>query len=128
MTREDVIRLEQVFQTAVRDRDVEVLDALLAPGFTLTTGRAAAPVRTRAEYLAITAAGYRIEDFGFEELDVVGLGGGAVAVVRGRYRQIGSMNGADRSGVFLLTDVWAEQADGRAQLVTRHSSALSADR
>ena len=79
MTRGEVVRLEQVFQTAVRDRDVEVLDALLAPGFTLTTGRAAAQVRTPAEYLEITAAGYRIEEFGFEELDVVELGGGAVA-------------------------------------------------
>lgn len=127
MTRAEVVRLEHVFQAAVRDRDVEVLEALLSPGFTLTTGRAAAPVRTRAEYLEITAAGYRIEEFRFEELDVVELGDGAGAVVRSRYRQTGSMDGADRSGVFLLTDVWTEQADGRAQLVTRHSSALSAD-
>src|SRR6185503_12206386 len=98
-----------------------VLEDLLAPEFRLTTGRAAAPVRTRSEYLALTAGSYVIEGWEFEDLDVVPLGD--AAVVRARYRQRGSMDGADRTGVFLLTDVWATRGD-RPRLVTRHSSAL----
>ena len=121
MTRAEALALERRVQAAVAGRDLVVLEELLAPEFTLTTGRAAAPVRTRAEYLAITAASYVIDGWEFEELDVVPLGD--AAVVRARYRQRGSMEGADRTGVFLLTDVWAERA-GRPQLVTRHSSAL----
>ena len=122
MTRDEVVALEERYQAAVRDRDLAVLDELLAPEFTLTTGRSAAPVRTRAEYVSVTEHGYRIEEFAFDELDVVPLGEHA-ALVRARYRQRGSMDGADRTGVFLLTDVWLER-DGRPQLVTRHSSAL----
>ena len=121
MTRDEVTALERRFQAAVADRDLAVLEELLAAEFTLTTGRAAAPVRTRAEYLELTAASYVIEGWEFEELDVVPLGD--AALVRARYRQRGSMDGADRTGVFLLTDVWTER-DGRPQLVTRHSSAL----
>ena len=121
MTRDEVTALERRFQAAVADRDLAVLEELLAAEFTLTTGRAAAPVRTRAEYLELTGTSYVIEGWEFEELDVVPLGD--AALVRARYRQRGSMDGADRTGVFLLTDVWTER-DGRPQLVTRHSSAL----
>ena len=121
MTRDEVIGLEHRFQAAVARRELAVLEELLAPEFTLTTGRAAAPVRTRAEYLELTAGSYLIEGWEFEELDVVPLGD--AALVRARYRQRGSMDGADRTGVVLLTDVWATR-DGRPQLVTRHSSAV----
>jgi hypothetical protein len=121
VTREEVVALARRFQATVAERELAVLEELLAPEFTLTTGRAAAPVRTRAEYLRITAETYRIEDWDFEELDVVTLG--ETAVVRARYRQRGSMGGSDRTGDFLLTDVWTERG-GRPQLVTRHSSAL----
>ena len=121
MTCNEAVALERRFQAAVEGRDLAVLEELLAPEFTLTTGRADAPFRTRAEYLEITAASYVIDGWEFEKLDVVPLGD--AAVVRARYRQRGSMDGADRTGVFLLTDVWAIRA-GRPQLVTRHSSAL----
>jgi len=121
VTGDEVRALEQRFQTAVAGRDLTVLEELLAPEFTLTTGRAGAPVRTRAEYLELTAASYVIDGWEYEDLDVVPLGD--AALVRARYRQRGSMDGADRTGVFLLTDVWASRA-GCPQLVTRHSSAL----
>lgn len=121
MTREEAVALTQELQAAVQRRDVGRLEALLAPEFTLTTGRPGAPVRTREDYLATTATGYVIDAFAFEELDAIELGDSAV--VRSRYRQSGSLHGADRTGFFLITDVWALR-DGVPQLVTRHSSAL----
>jgi hypothetical protein len=42
-------------------------------------------------------------------------------MVRARYRQQATVAGQDRSGAFLLTDVWVRR-DGRWQVVTRHSS------
>ncbi len=39
------------FMEAVRDRDLDWLDAHLGAEFTLTTGRAGSPVRGRAEWL-----------------------------------------------------------------------------
>jgi ketosteroid isomerase-like protein len=112
------------YQAAVAARDVETLERLLAPEFTLTTGRPGNEVRGRAEYLEISAGRYAIDEFAFEELEVTELGPDA-AVVRSRYTQRGSMDGADRSQPFLMTDVWARRA-ADWQLVTRHVSPLAA--
>ena len=121
MTRAEVVELEHRFMRAVQERDLAFLDGTLGPDFTLTTGRPGNEVRSRAEWLAITAERYVIEEFAFEELDVIELG--EVAVARSRYRQRGSMDGDDRTQTFLMTDVWAER-DGRPVLVTRHVSPL----
>ena len=43
MTRDEAVALERRFQAAVEGRDLAMLEELLAPEFTLTTGRAAAP-------------------------------------------------------------------------------------
>lgn len=116
--------LTREYQAAVAARDLEALERLLAPEFTLTTGRPGNEVRGRAEYLRITADRYAIDEFAFEELEVIELGPDA-AVVRSRYVQRGSMDGADRSQPFLMTDVWARRAAGW-QLVTRHVSPIAA--
>jgi ketosteroid isomerase-like protein len=114
---------ERELQAAVAGRDVATLDRLLGQEFTLTTGRAGNEVRGRAEYLEVTALRYVIDEYRFDELEVIELGPGA-AVVRSRYVQRGSMDGADRSQPFLMTDVWAHRPAGW-QLVTRHASPLA---
>jgi hypothetical protein len=109
---------------AVRDRQLGWLDEHLGDEFTLTTGRPGAPVRGRAEWLAITGGRYEIDELAFDEIEALDYG--ATGVVRSRYRQRGSMDGERRDQVFLMTDVWVER-DGRAQLVTRHVSPLPPD-
>jgi ketosteroid isomerase-like protein len=116
--------LTREYQAAVAARDVETLERLLAPEFTLTTGRPGNEVRGRAEYLEISGGRYAIDEFAFEELEVIELGPEA-AVVRSRYVQRGSMDGADRSQPFRMTDVWARRTAGW-QLVTRHASPIAA--
>lgn len=118
----DLEALSVRFMEAVRDRELEWLEEHLGAEFTLTTGRAEAPARGRDEWLAITAERYVIEEFAFDEIEVLGYG--TVGVVRSRYRQRGTMDGADRTQAFLMTDVWVER-DGRRQLVTRHVSPLA---
>jgi Domain of unknown function (DUF4440) len=117
----DLAGLSMRFMEAVRDRELDWLERHVAAEFTLTTGRPGAPVRARAEWLAVTRERYVIEEFAFDELEALDYG--VVGVVRSRYRQRGSLDGADRSQTFLITDVWVER-DARAQLVTRHVSPL----
>jgi len=119
----EVEAIQRELQAAVAARDTAALDRLLGPEFTLTTGRPGNEVRGRAEYLEITAKRYVIEEFRFDELEVIELGPTA-ALVRSRYAQRGSMDGADRSQPFLMTDVWARRPAGW-QLVTRHVSPLA---
>jgi ketosteroid isomerase-like protein len=120
----EIEAIERELQAAVAARDIPTLERMLGQEFTLTTGRPGNEVRGRAEYLAITATRYVIEDFRFDELEVIELAP-AAAVVRSRYVQRGSMDGADRSQPFLMTDVWARRPSGW-QLVTRHVSPLAA--
>lgn len=119
MTRLEVLTVR--FMEAVRDRELAWLEAHVGAEFTLTTGRAEAPMRGRDEWLSVTGSVYVIEDFAFEQLEALDYG--AVGVVRSRYRQRGSMDGERRDQVFLMTDVWVER-EGGPQLVTRHISPL----
>ena len=116
-------QLEHQWVEAVRDRDHETLERVLGEEFTLTTGRPGNEVRSRAEYMEIVRDRYVIESFEFTELEVRTYG--HVAIVRSRYRQTGSMDGAERNQTYLMTDVWVRRA-GRWQAVTRHVSPLEA--
>lgn len=119
---DDIRALEQEFMEAVAGRDLATLQRLLGPEFTLTTGRPGSAVRGRDEWMHITATRYVIEDFGFDEMDVVDLG--SAAVVRCRYHQRARMDEHDRTQPFLMTDVWSNRSTGW-QLVSRHITPLS---
>ena len=106
---------------AVRDRNIRYLERLLAPEFTLTTGRRPSPIRGREEYLEITESRYVVEEFEFERIEVLDYGD--AAVLRSRYRQRGSMEGERRDQVFLITDVFVRR-DDRWLAVSRHLSPM----
>jgi ketosteroid isomerase-like protein len=118
----DLRDLEHAFQEALRTRHMAFLDAHLAEGFTLTTGRPGAEVRTREEWLRISGSDYEVDSFAFDELELDVHGD--VGVVRSRYRQAGRMGGADRTGAFRMTDVWLRGEHGDWLLAHRHSTAL----
>ncbi|MDQ3939999.1 MAG: nuclear transport factor 2 family protein, partial [Actinomycetota bacterium] len=118
---EQIATLQRLWAEAVRSRDIEALDELLGAEFTLTTGRPAAPVRSRRDYLDITRDRYFVESFEYEEMEVLVYE--TAALVRSRYRQRGSMDGEPRDAVYLMTDVWVAR-DGRWQAVTRHVSPI----
>jgi ketosteroid isomerase-like protein len=120
-TPEHLSRLEHDFADAVRRRDLDFLEAHLGEEFTLTTGRPGAEVRSRAEWLRVTRDDYVVRSFEFDDLTVQAYGD--AAVVRSRYRQAGSMAGQDRTGTYLMTDVWVRR-DERWQLVARHITPL----
>ena len=121
MSEAEFAELERRWAEAVRDRDIRFLERLLAPEFTLTTGRMPNPVRGRDEYLEITETRYAVTEFEFDRIEVLEYGD--AAIIRSRYRQRGSMDGADRNQPFLITDVFA-LVDGRWLAVTRHVSPM----
>lgn len=122
--RKEIEALEVEILECVRDRNTARLDQLLGDDFTLTTGRPGTEVRDRGTWLEITRSEYRLESFGFEELEVAVYRDAAVA--RSRYRQRGSMGGERRNTTFRMTDVWVRHRDGW-KLHVRHAQPVEGD-
>jgi ketosteroid isomerase-like protein len=118
----ELVELERAWMEAVRERDLDFLEGLLAGEFTLTTGRPGAEVRSRREWLQVTRVEYAIDEFEFEELAVQVHAD--AAVVRSRYRQTGSMGGQDRTATYLMTDVFVRGGDHGWLALARHVSPL----
>ena len=119
---QEIVDLQTAFMEAAQQRDMAYLERTLGRNFTLTTRRPEAPVRTREEWLEITRVRYRIDSFAFDWLHVDRYSDAAVA--RSRYRQVGAMDGADRTQVYLMTDLWARE-EGEWRLASRHISPLA---
>jgi hypothetical protein len=83
----------------------------------LTTGRSAAPVRTREQYLAITRDEYEVDSWEFD--DIVVQHYGRFAIVRSRYTQTGRMGTETRDTTYLMTDAFVKHS-GRWRVVARH--------
>lgn len=122
---EELIRLQHAWMEAVKRRDIEFLERLLAPEFILITGRPGIETRTRQQYLDVTRDHYTLDWFEYVELDVHAYGGFGFA--RSRYSQRGWMDDKQRDQAFLMTDVWV-RAEGRWQAVSRHISPLDSRR
>jgi ketosteroid isomerase-like protein len=118
-------QLELSWAQAVKDRDLVLLDRVLGSEFTLTTGRPGFEIASRQQYLEVTRDRYVVDWFAFERLEVRVYE--EAAVVRSRYRQRGSMDGADRSTAYLMTDVWIHRG-GSWTCVARHATPLSGAR
>ena len=112
----DLLQLQDVWMDAVRRKDHETLDRILADEFTLISARLG--FIERAQWLSVVGQ-YDIEDFEYEHSDIHVYG--QVAVVNSRYSQKATFGDQDLSSIFLVTDVWVNR-DDRWQVVTRHSS------
>jgi hypothetical protein len=117
-----LVRLERDLMQAVRKRDLDFCERTLGEEFTLTTGRPGAEVRDREEWLAVTGERYELESFEFESIEPRVYG--HVALVHTRHRQRGRLDGDDRTGSYLTSDLWVRRA-GCWQLVARHASPLA---
>ncbi len=122
---QELIRLQHAWMEAVKGRDIDFLEQLLAPEFLLITGRPGIETRTRQQYLDVTRDQYRLESFEYVELDVHAYGDFGFA--RSRYSQRGWMDDKQRNQAFLMTDVWVRRS-GSWQVVSRHISPLDTPR
>jgi hypothetical protein len=112
----ELIDLEHDLVRAVQEHDVDRLDQLLAPEFTL---QGAAGQLDRAALLEAAAGPYQIDEFAYEEIDPEVYGNTAVLV--SRYRQVARLGSADLSYRMNLTDIWVRR-EAAWRIVRRHAT------
>ncbi len=115
-TEEEILRRANEWMEAVRQKDIEALESMLAREYMLQApGIGRMP---RDQWLGAIDV-YDIRSFEFDDVQVHIYE--STAVMRSRYTQEATYQGGDRSAEFLVTDVW-NRRDGRWQVVTRHTS------
>ena len=119
MTSEDEVLAEsRRWAEAIQNRDVATAEQILAPEYALmAAGLGKMP---RDKWLALLPE-YVVHSYSFDDVTIHVYG--ETAVMRSRYHQRATVQGQDRSGSMLVTDVWVKRA-GRWQVVARHSSPL----
>jgi ketosteroid isomerase-like protein len=112
----ELVELAHVWAGAVQAHDRERLESIVAREFSLV-GRS--DEKSREEWLDEWSGSYVIDEWRYEEIEVELYGN--TAVLSSRYSQTARHDDADRSGSYLVTDVWVRR-DGRWQVVRRHAT------
>ena len=110
------------FDRVVQERDVEGARAVLDEGYALVLVQPSPATMPSDRWLAVLPD-YVVHAYDVQEriIDV----DGDVAAILQRVEMTATVLGADRSGVFFLSDVWRRR-DGDWRVWRRHSSPLSA--
>ena len=110
------------FQRCIAERDVAAAADVLDADFALVLVHPVANVVPRDRWLA-TLPEYVVHSYDVQEqlIDV----DGSVAAVLQRAQMHATVAGVDRSGVFIVTDVW-QQRDGHWRVWKRHSTPITA--
>jgi ketosteroid isomerase-like protein len=120
---EDVLTREEEWREALEARDVEACRAILAEEFALELVQPHAAAMCREDWLALLPQ-YVVHEWVCQERMISV--DGDVATVLMRVAMKATVAGEDRSGLFILTDVWRRAADGTWCAWRRHSTPLSA--
>jgi ketosteroid isomerase-like protein len=112
------------FRRCVEQRDRALAEAVLADDYALVLVQPIAVTMGRSRWLEVLPD-YVVHDYDVEEtaIDV----DGDLAAVLHRDRMTATVLGEDRSGTFVITDVWRRGPDGW-KIWRRHSTPLSAGR
>jgi hypothetical protein len=110
------------FQRCIAERDGVAAADVLDADFALVLVQPVATVVPRDRWLA-TLPDYAVHSYEVQEqlIDV----DGSVAAVLHRAQMQATVGGVDRSGVFIVTDIW-RQRDGQWRVWKRHSTPLTA--
>jgi len=119
---EDLHDAMRKFQDCIGTRDRALAEAVLDEDYALVLVHPAVAVMPRERWLAVLPD-YVVHSLHVAEsvVDVAG----DVAVVLHRDEMSATVLGEDRSGTFILTDVWRLRADGW-RIWRRHSTPLAA--
>jgi ketosteroid isomerase-like protein len=115
-TTEELIKLSYDWMQAWKDNDMDFLEDILAPDFRLLTSELW--VMPREKWLASVPV-YTCHSFEYKQQEVRDYGN--AAIVQSNYSQTATLNGEDRSGDFLITDIWVKQ-NGNWRVAHRHTS------
>ena len=109
------------WQQAIEDRDVEAAGGFLADDYALQLVQPVRALVGRAQWLATlpdyVVTSYQVDD---QIVDI----DGDLAVVLHRVRMQATVAGVDRSGIFVITDVW-RRVGGAWKVWRRHSTPLT---
>lgn len=119
---EDLEAARRSFQRAIEERDGEAAREVLDPEYALVLIQPERAVVPRTTWLDVLE-GYVVHDY-VEEATVVDVAGD-LAVVLQRVRMHATVHGQDRSGRFVISDVWRRTGDGW-RVWRRHSTPLDA--
>lgn len=104
---------------AWRTKDSIKLERILAPDYRLVFAAPTVQVVPRSKWMQVALHGYDCESFKYLDFDIRVYGN--TAIVQSTYEQKAILNGTDRSGKFMITDVWVKNK-GQWQVVHRHTS------
>lgn len=112
------------FQRCIAERDVPAADLVLDPGYALVLVQPVPTVVPKERWLA-TLPDYVVHSYDVQER-LIDIDGDTAAVLH-RAEMNATVSGADRSGVFIVSDIWRLR-DGHWRVWKRHSTPLSAGR
>lgn len=121
-TEEDIVERADAWQRAIEARDPEAAAEFLANDYALVVTHPEAVVVPRDEWLRLLPD-YDVRAYEIQHRSVETRAD--VAAVVQRIDMTAVVNGADRSGVFVLVDLWIDDA-GTWRVWRRHSTPLSA--
>ena len=111
---QEFIELEQQWNNAIQQQDMEQMSHFMAIG----TQGLPLQIVPRENWLTVLAS-YYISTFTLDDIHVHVYGDTAIVLML--YTQQATIRGQDRSGHFVLTDVWIKKSHGW-RVVERHSS------
>ena len=119
-TEEQIIALEKQWAAAIQRQDVAAMPQFLADGYFLGIGVEGVGIRVvpKAAWLE-TLKSYETRSFSFDDVQVHLHGDTAVVFML--VTQQATVRGQDRSGQFVITDVWVKEPAGW-RVAERHSS------
>jgi ketosteroid isomerase-like protein len=116
---QELINAEQEWMTAVAKHDEAALRRIVADDFTMTSAFSTGELENKDSFVKNASQG--VSGMSFEYHDTQVHMYGDTGIVKTRVKITYTFNGQDRSGDYMVTDVWVNR-DGRWQVVTRHSS------
>lgn len=119
---QEILARADAWQRALAARDPEAAGEFLAADYALVVTVPEVAVVPRKQWLGLLPD-YEVREYAIEHRDVEIRGD--LAVVVQRVEMTAVVAGADRSGVFVLVDVWIDD-DGAWRVWRRHSTPLSA--
>jgi len=122
MTPDDLTTAMNSFDVAVQQRDQAVAEEVLDEDYALVLVHPSPATMPRARWLEVlhdyVVHSYTVEQQRIDQSD-------DVAVVLSKVRMQATVLGEDRSGLFVISDVWRLR-NGRWRVWRRHSSPLTA--
>jgi hypothetical protein len=119
---EDLLRRAALWDQAIEERDEAAAAELLAAEFAFELVQPVRNVMTREVWLEVLAD-YVVNEWDVEE-QIIDVDGDYAATLR-RVRMQATVMGEDRSGIFVISDMW-RRIDGEWRVWRRHSTPLSA--